>query len=130
MVDKREIYSIRDAQDIIEKVLKDELGLGYEVIEAINKRIGIEFDYINWVRFQRACCPGCVSSPDECSVAYGRDEFYGVWDKIHKGEITRCPARVNGTFTFEEGAKKNIDLQGDAYTVVAVSKTNRQGGLK
>jgi len=117
--DDREIYSIQDAQDILEKVLNDQLGLGDKVIEVLNEILRSEFEYINWIRFCRTCCPGCVSGPEECVISRGVYPHQDIWKKIVAGEATRCPARTNGTMVFspEEGMQK-IDLQGDDYTVV------------
>ena len=116
--DEREIYSIPDIEEIIENVLSEELGLGTSVINALKKQIRHEFQYINWIRFQRVFCGGCVSSPEECEM----NRNIGVWKRIVNGEkFTECPFRTNGTFAFDvnSGAKVKIDLsEGETYTVV------------
>ena len=118
-MDTREIYSIQDGVDVLEKLLKEELGLGYNTVCAITDQFRINFLYINWIRFQRANCVGCVSGPEECDVAYGRNEYRGSYDKIKAGQIQSCPARVNGTMMVERGKGiESVDLADHKFNVV------------
>ena len=48
-MDTREIYSIQDGVDVLEKLLKEELGLGYNTVCAITDQFRINFLYI-WIK--------------------------------------------------------------------------------
>lgn len=104
------IYSKADFENAIEHGLKD--FFGYELIECISERAIKELDnYVNYYRFTDRNCPGCVSGPEECDVAYGRNKGRDIFDKAKKGKVFDCPCRINGTMCFsrEEGIKE-IDI--------------------
>ena len=82
MEDKREIYSIQDCLDIVAEQLEKQFGFQEDVAEAFCNAVERGFKYVNWNRFKNANCPGCVSGPDECDIAYGRKEYRGTWAKI------------------------------------------------
>jgi len=130
MNDTREIYSIQDCQDIVDMLLEEELGCGECVREAIQERLRHEFKYVNWLRFKHANCPGCVCSPEECDIFYGRNEFHGTWEKIVNGKIQSCPARVNGTMFFDTGKPeegiRHIDLADHKFNVVEILEPVRE----
>jgi len=102
--------------------LTEELGLGDNVIEILQRLMTDHFQYVNWIRFQRTLCSGCVASSAECDVAYGRNRGKGVWERIVNGEkFTKCPARGDGTFMVNShtGEMKILDLsKGESYNVV------------
>ena len=120
--DMREIYSIQDCLHIIEEVLEEQLGIKDRVIEAIQKEVNRQFKYVNWIRFQHANCPGCVSAPTECDIACGRKEHEGSWKRIVAGEFQSCPARVGGTMMFDsnkpEEGLQHIDIAEHRFNVV------------
>ena len=119
MKDTREIYSIQDCKKIVEEVLEEELSLGMNVIECLVDEIEKQFKYVNWIRFQDANCPGCVSGPKECDIAFGRGEYSGTWKKINAGEIQDCPARGGGgTFVQDEKGFRKIDIASHNFSVV------------
>lgn len=117
--DTREIYSIQDCLDVVEDILEKELGLGYKLIQAISKIITKDFHHTNWNRFKHANCPGCATNPDDCDINYGRGKHTGIWQKIVAGKTQACPARCDGTISFnpEEGFR-NIDIADHKFNVV------------
>ncbi|HEA68223.1 MAG TPA: hypothetical protein ENI07_15595 [Desulfobacterales bacterium] len=122
MKDNREIYSIQDCINILEEVLKEQLGLGDYVREAVCDEVERKFEYVNWDRFQSANCPGCVSGPDDCDIAYGKGEWGGAWQKIVDGNMQSCARRVNGTMQFNTAEQEKgihpIDIADHEFNVV------------
>lgn len=115
MSDTREIYSIQDCLDVVEDMLKDELGLGFSLVQALSEIITRGFKYTNWNRFKHANCPGCVRSPDDCDVGHDSE----MWKRINAGKVQACPSRGGGTMSFsrEEGFR-NIDIANHKFNVV------------
>ena len=104
------IYCINDFEEAIEDALEDMFGP--DLREFIVKRAREKLEqYVNWYRFMNRNCPGCVSGPKECDVAYGRDRGAGCWEQAKNGKLFDCPVRTNGTIAFSSnGTIKDIDL--------------------
>lgn len=116
--DTREIYSIQDCLDVIEDILEEELGLGFNLIQAISEMFAEGFESTNWNRFKHANCPGCVRSPSDCDIQ-GGGNCIGIWHKIKAGQIQACPIRAGGTTSFShEDGFKNIDIADHKFNVI------------
>ena len=112
---KKYIYSEKDVRDSIKDVNEDTINLGEDLLDVFMEKVSTNLkEYTNLHRFYDRNCPGCVSSNDECDVAYGRGKVEGIWKKAKNGEVFDCPIRVNGTMCFdtshpEKGIEK-IDI--------------------
>ena len=121
-MDTREVYSIQDCLDVLDEVLEEELGLGFNIKKKISELIEQGFQYVNWNRFKHANCPGCVGSPEECDIAYSRGECVDCWKQINADQMQSCPVRCGGTFGFNIDEPKDglvtIDLADHKFNVV------------
>lgn len=103
------IYSTHDVRLAIRDAL--EHFFGHDLIEIIGDKIIDKLErYSNWYRFQGRNCTGCVSSPYDCDVAYGRGKGKGIWDKAFKGDVFDCPSRLNGTLLVNN-SKESFSVQ-------------------
>jgi len=105
------IYSLDDIESAIFDAVEDTFNWNYDLTDWFSKKIKDKISrYANWYRFQDRNCPGCVNSPKECDVAYGRGEYKDVWEKAYKGVLFDCPARGNGTMMVKNGKVEGVDL--------------------